>query len=188
MNHHPFARAAALTVASAGLTAMTALGGIAPANAAQASPTGSGDSATSTTRHEVATVLECYGKINGNRAYVSVLEHNLIPNVIEVMIGGNDHRASRSVKKDFITDGVLRASVKVDGKRALVTGKARRVGEKFDIHDEFTDDEGRHVTIDGFQRRVKNKLTLRHAGSTKPLSCDAAYYVNLTITTEDAPE
>lgn len=185
MTTHPFVRATALAVAAAGLTGLTAL---APVHASPTSSPTSGERAESSTQREIGNVIECIGRINGKRAYVSLYENDQYVNVIQVVIGDNGNGHSREVPRGFIDDRTVRGSVQMDRQRAVVRGTARRVGKKIPVHEEIENDAGQRITIDGFQRRIVAGLTLRHGRARKPLTCDTAFHYNLKVTKEDLNE
>jgi hypothetical protein len=170
-----------LTIGSVAVIAASALiGPAAPASAATAESAQQG----TTTQNERGIVIECTGKIRGKKVWTSLYENNVYVNVIQVVIGDDGTGGSREVANGFLDDGTVRGSVKVAGKKALITGTAHRVGKKKPIHEEY-DDAGQHITVDGFHRRLANDLELTYAGRTKPLACDNAFFYNLTVTKED---
>ncbi|MGZ8745291.1 MAG: hypothetical protein ACXWXO_20440 [Nocardioides sp.] len=164
--------------AAAATSALIGLGAASPA----VSVTPDAAPATTTTEHEKGNVIECTGRVHGKDVYASVYENNLYANVIQVVIGEKGN--SREVADGFLTDGVVRGSVKVAGARAVVKGTAHRVGKKKPVHEEM-DDAGQHITIDGFHRRLANDLSITHRKKTEPLTCDNAFYYDLTVTKED---
>jgi hypothetical protein len=109
-----------LGLAAAGLLA-TALAG---APAAQA--------ASPEWKTERGIVLECHGEAHGLQVWTSVYENQRYGNVVQVVIGDPDdgHGNSKDTDEKFLVDGVVKASVKVDGKRALVEGAAERHGPR----------------------------------------------------------
>ena len=139
---------------------------------------------TATTTHERGIVLECTGRLAGKRVFASLYENDAFVNVIQVVIGDDGTGASREVERGFLDDGRVRGSVRIDGKRALVTGTAHRVGARIRVHEEH-DDAGQHITADGYHRRLANDLVLTYAGRTRPLTCNPAFAFNLQVTRED---
>ena len=81
---------------------------------------------------ERGIVLECQGEAHGLRVWTSVYENQRYGNVVQVVIGDPDdgNGSSKSTESKFLVDGVVKASVKVDGKRALVEGAAERHGAR----------------------------------------------------------
>jgi len=117
-----------LGLAAAGLLA-TALAG-APAHAA--SPQW---------KSERGIVLECLGEAHGLQVWTSVYENQRYGNVVQVVIGDPDdgNGSSKNTDDKFVVDGVVKASVKVDGKRALIEGVVQRHGARTKVYEEYED-------------------------------------------------
>ncbi|HEU4810638.1 MAG TPA: hypothetical protein VFT00_00725 [Nocardioides sp.] len=171
------------SLATLATATLIALGTAGPAT----SVTAEARAATSTTTHERGIVLECTGRLAGKHVFTSLYENDAYVNVIQVVIGDDGTGASREVERGFLDDGQVRGSVRVDGRRALVTGTAHRVGERLPVHEEY-DDAGQHITVDGYHRRLANDLVLTYAGRTRPLTCDTAFAFNLQVTREDVTQ
>lgn len=168
------------SLATLAAATLVALGAAGPATSATAEAFRS----ATTTTHERGIVLECTGRLAGKHVFASLYENDAFVNVIQVVIGDDGNGASREVEQGFLDDGRVRGSVRVDGKRALVTGTAHRVGKRIPVH-EVHDDAGQHITVDGYHRRLANDLVLTYAGRTRPLTCDTAFAFNLQVTRED---
>src|SRR6476469_4709536 len=97
--------------------------------------------ATPTWKAERGIVLECAGDAHGIKVWTSVYENQRYGNTVQVVIGDPDagHGNSRNTTEKFLVDGVVKASVKVDGKRALIAGTAERYGARTRIYDEYED-------------------------------------------------
>ncbi|MFC4785145.1 hypothetical protein ACT8ZV_11745 [Nocardioides sp. MAHUQ-72] len=172
-------------LAAAATSALTGLGIATPATAAPA-PTSFAAQAETTTTHEVGNVIECTGTIRGRSVWASVYENNTYANVIQVVIGddGDQVGNSREDADGFIDHRQVLGALKVDGKRAVIEGRAVRVGSREQVHEEY-DDAGQLVTVDGFHRRLSTDLTLTWRHRTRPLTCDTAFHYDLQVTKED---
>lgn len=136
---------------------------------------------------ERGVVLECTGTLRGRDVVASVYENDTYGNVLAIAIGDPD-RGGAFTSKDTETSlwagRTVQASLKVGGKRATVSGLAKKVGPKRAVHDEF-DDAGQHIVADGFHRRLRTDLELRYGARTTPLTCATAFFYDLTVTKED---
>jgi hypothetical protein len=131
---------------------------------------------------ERGIVLECHGQAHGLRVWTSVYENQRYGNVVQVVIGDPDdgHGNSKDTDKKFLVDGVVKASVKVDGKRALVEGAAERHGARTKVRERF-DDAGFLVKTRGFHRPLLTDMGFRYAGKSVPLVCDTAFVYDLEV-------
>src|SRR5690242_6673521 len=71
---------------------------------------------------ERGNVVECHGRAHGVTIRTSVYENHRYGNTVQVVVGDPDdgNGASKQTEDKFIVDGVVKASVKVGGKRALI--------------------------------------------------------------------
>ena len=179
----------------AGLAALAAaaplgLAAAIPATADGATPepttTTSATTSATTTAHERGNVIECTGTFRGRAVYASLYENNVHGNVVQVVIGDGDDQVgnSRRTTKDFIVEKQVHAGVRVGGKRAVIDGHASRFGKRLAIHDEI-DDAGQHITTDGYHRTLAKDLTLTWRRQSRPLTCDTAFFYDLTVTKKD---
>jgi len=131
---------------------------------------------------EHGIVIECSGDAHGVQVWTSVYENQRYGNIVQVVIGGPDagHGNSRNSDDKFLVDGVVKASVKVDGKRAAVKGTAERYGARSKVYEEF-DDAGILIKTRGFHRQLETDLVATYAGKTVPLTCDPAFYYDLEV-------
>ncbi|WP_395656332.1 hypothetical protein [Nocardioides sp.] len=146
---------------------------------------GAAQAGEATTTHERGIVVECTGTVHGRDVFTSVYENDTFANVLQVLVGDDEQQVggSRTDRDGFLDHGRVRAAMQVDGKRALVTGTARRVGDRIPVSEE-QDDAGQHVTATGFQRSLDTDLTLTWRGATVPLDCATAFAYRLTVTKE----
>jgi len=148
---------------------------------------GSGSAAQAgepTTTNEKGTVLACSGTWRGEHVYSSLYENNTYGNTIQVVIGDGDVAGgSRDTTRDFVDGRTVRGVLKLDGRRALIEGRAHTVGKKTAVHEEH-DDAGQHITVDGTHRRLASKLRLTWKGTTVPLDCAESFAYDLQVTKE----
>lgn len=174
------------TTTRAGLATSTLIGLVA-APALALSPAASAVAAEPQVARERGVVLECTGTLRGQDVVASVYENGTYGNVLAVTIGDPDHGGashSKATEASLWAGRTVQASLKVGGKRATVSGLAKRIGPKRAVHDEF-DDNGQHIVADGFHRRLRTDLELRYGARTTPLTCDTAFFYDLTVTRED---
>lgn len=139
----------------------------------------------STTTHERGIVVECTGTMQGRSVYASLYENNRYADVLQVLVGDDDHQVggSREDRDGFLERGRVTAAMKVDGSRARITGTAPKVGRNTPVHEEY-DDAGQHITADGTHRLLDTDLELTWRGRTVPLDCGTAFAYRLTVTKE----
>lgn len=137
---------------------------------------------TTTTTHERGHVLECTGTWRTRPVFASVYENSEFGHEVFVHVGddGDEVGATRRPTTPMIEDGEVAAWVRLDGRRARLTGTAERFGKRIAVHEEF-DDAGQHVVVDGFHKRLAAALTMTWRKKTVPLSCDTAFRYDLTV-------
>ncbi|MDP2774162.1 MAG: hypothetical protein Q8O61_11460 [Nocardioides sp.] len=176
------------TPAFAALAATTALIGLGTTAAEARLGTTAAEARVDTSRAEVVKekgiVLECTGKADGLAAYVNLYENDTYSNYVQVILADDPRLAKSREPADILSDGKVRTGVRIAGKRARVTGTAKRVGPKKHVHEEY-DDAGQHIVADGFHRRLAHDLRLRYDGITVPLTCAPAFYYSLNVTKTD---
>ncbi len=131
-------------------------------------------------KSERGIVVECHGRKAGLQVRTTVYENQRYGNTVQVGIGDpdDDRGAMRNTDQKFLVDGVLRATVQVDGKRAVIKGTASRYGTRIAVNESF-DDGGYLVQTRGYQRRLHTDLVAKYDGKVVPLTCDTAFYYNL---------
>jgi hypothetical protein len=164
------------TLALAATAALIGLGGAAHPASATSQPT---------TSHERGVVIECSGTVQGRDVHASLYENDTYANVLQILIGDDDQQlgGSREDRDGFVDHRQVRAALKVGGHRALVTGTARRVGDRIPVSEEY-DDAGQHITTTGFHRSLDTDLALRWRGHTAPLDCATAFAYRLEVVKE----
>jgi hypothetical protein len=142
----------------------------------------SAEAASPTWEKERGIVLECVGQAHGVRIYASVYENDRYGNTVQVVVGDPDDGLGNSKQTDekFVVDGVVKASVKVDGKRALVEGVVDRHGPRTKVYDEYTD-AGFLIKTRGYHRQLLTDMGARYAGKSVPLACDTAFVYDLEV-------
>jgi hypothetical protein len=133
-------------------------------------------------KSERGIVIECTGDAHGLRVWTSVYENQRYGNTVQIVIGDPDagHGSSRNSDDKFLVDGAVKASVKVDGKKAVIKGTAERFGAHSLVYEEY-DDAGFLIKTRGFHRQLETELAATYAGKTVPLTCDPAFYYDLEV-------
>jgi hypothetical protein len=131
---------------------------------------------------ERGIVLECTGRAHGVSIYTSVYENQRYGNTVQVVVGDPDdgNGASKQTDQKFVVDGVVKASVKVDGKRALIEGVVQRHGARTKVYEEYTD-AGFLIKTRGYHRQLLTDMGARYAGKSVPLACDTAFVYDLEV-------
>ena len=158
--------------AAAGILATAITGVVAIAGPAQAAEW----------KSERGNVIECHGRKAGLQVRATVYENHRYGNTVQVGFGDPDSGKAGMRKTDqkFLVDGVLRATVQVDGKRAVIKGSAQRYGARIPVSESF-DDGGYLVQTRGYQRLLRTDLVAKYDGKVVPLTCDPAFYYNLEV-------
>jgi len=148
-----------------------------PASAVLSQEAGEG----TTTNRERGLVLECHGDADGVAVYASLYENNLAGKHVQVVIGedsgvGNDKWVDYKLRKG----NKVKASIRVDGHRAVVKGIAKKTGETREVHESF-DDAGYAIEINGMHKLLRTDLVMKYDGSTVPLTCDEAFLYDLMV-------
>ncbi len=133
-------------------------------------------------KRERGIVLECAGDAHGVQVWTSVYENQRYGNTVQVVVGDPDdgNGNSRQTDDKFVVDGVVRATVKVDGKRALIEGVVKRAGARTKVYDEY-EDAGFLIKTRGFHRQLLTDMGARYAGKSVPLACDTAFVYDLEV-------
>ena len=116
-------------------------------------------------KRERGIVIECVGDAHGVQVWTSVYENQRYGNTVQVVIGGPDdgNGSSRSTDDEFLLDGSVKASVQVNGKKAVIHGTAVRYGARSSVYEEF-DDAGFLIKTRGFHRQLRTDLVATYAG------------------------
>jgi hypothetical protein len=145
---------------------------------------GSGSAAADTPQweQERGIVLECTGDAHGVQVYASLYENSRYGNTVQAVLGDPDdgNGASKETDQKFVVDSVVKASVKVDGKRVLIEGVAERHGPRTKVYDEY-EDAGYLIKTRGYHRRIVTDMGARYSGRSVPLACDTAFAYDLEV-------
>ena len=161
-------------LAAAALTATALAGAIAGTAPAQA--------ADPEWKSERGIVIECQGDRRGIQVWTSVYENQRYGNTVQVVIGDPDDGNGnlRNTDDKLLVDGFVKASVQVNGKKAVIKGAADRYGARTKVYEEY-DDAGFLVKTRGFHRRLRTDLVARYDGLVVPLTCDPAFFYDLEV-------
>ena len=131
---------------------------------------------------ERGIVLECVGDAHGVQVYASLYENSRYGNTLQVVLGDPDdgNGASKETDQKFVVDSVVKASIKVNGKRVLIEGVAERHGPRTKVYDEY-EDAGYLIKTRGYHRRIVTDMGARYAGKSVPLACDTAFAYDLEV-------
>lgn len=159
-------------LAAAGILATTLTGAVAIGAPAQAAEW----------KSERGIVVECQGRKAGLTVRTTVYENHRYGNSVQVGLGNpdDDRSGTRLTENKFLVDGVLRATVQVEGKKAVIKGTASRYGARIPVSESF-DDGDMTVSNRGFQRLLRTDLVAKYDGKVVPLTCDTAFYYNLEV-------
>ena len=91
---------------------------------------------TTTTTHERGHVVECTGTWRTRPVFASVYENSEFGHEVFVRVGddGDEVGATRRPTTPMIEDGEVAAWVRLDGRRARLTGTAERFGKRIESH------------------------------------------------------
>ena len=142
------------------------------------------DTAASETTRERGVVIDGSGTYRGAETYVSVYENDVYANVFQVVVGDDGLGNIRESEDGFVEKKQVRATLKLAGKKVLVTGTAKPYGKKVAVHEEH-DDAGQHIVVDGVHRKLRTDLTMRWKGRTVDLTCADAFRYDLQVTKTD---
>jgi hypothetical protein len=162
-------------------TAIVGLGS--PATALTATSPAAGTPISETSR-ERGVVIECGGTYRGQDVYVSVYENDTYANVFQVVVGDDGLGNIRESAQGVVEKKQVHATVKLDGRKVLVSGSAQPYGKKIRVHEEH-DDAGQHIVVDGVHRKLRSDLTMRWQGRTVDLACADAFRYDLQVTKTD---
>jgi hypothetical protein len=165
--------------------ATTALIGIVAGPALSTTATSTASAAPETVR-ERGVVLDCTGTLRGQQVVAQIYENGTYGNSVTVAVGDLERSGvagDRLTDRPFWVGKQVKATVKLAGRKATVSGTARSVGAKRAVHDSF-DDAGEHIVVDGSHRTVVTDLTLTYRGAKAALTCDDAFRYDLRVTKE----
>jgi hypothetical protein len=172
-------RSTQLITGALAVTATSALIGLgaAPGSAQTPDPTRPG------VTHERGLVLECTGELGVRPVRVNLYENRTYGNYLEVQLGEGDHEVgvSRESSTRFVRKGKVRATARLDGRKATVTGTATRTSKVTPVH-EVVEDAGLRIVTDGTHTWLRTHLTFAYGKRSVPLTCANAFAYRLTVT------
>ena len=183
-----FAIAAATLVAGLGIAgAAVAQGGEPEANDRQRSTATPAETPPDTrtgrpgTEHQRGLVLEGTGRAGDLSVTVHVYENDAHGNSAQVVIGdpGDDRIGAVEQSEAFVVDGVLAATVEIDGRAATVTGSVAPSGTEPTAVDPTRDTE-RHV-VRGTHTALAADLVVTYGDTTVPLKVSPAFAYDLEV-------
>lgn len=155
------------------------LAALLPASAAVAD----GDAAPGETTRwtERGQVVACAGRGADRDVRALVYENDRHGNVVEVVLR-DEVGDSRRTRTDLADDrGRVRATIRVDGAVAVVTGTVAATGERRWV-EETVDEDGYVHHAEGWQRPLTARgMRLRHGDRTVVLSCAEAFAYTLKV-------
>lgn len=151
--------------------------GAAPGNAQLPDPTKPG------VTHERGILLECTGDLGTRPVRVNLYENRTYGNYLELQLGEGDHETSvsRQSKKPFVTKGKVRATARLAGKKAAITGAAVKTTKVTPVH-EVTEDAGLRIVSEGTHTRLRTDLTFSYGKHSTDLECGNAFAYRLKVT------
>jgi len=173
-----------ITLVAAALVGGLSIAGVA---AAQPAPHKAPATATTTTsntpvvEHEAGIVLEGSGSVGDLSASITVYENSLYGNSVQVVLGddviGDDEGTTA-----YLVDGVLQATVRVDGKAATLSGRLAPTGRPEKIV-EPAQDAGEQLVTRGTHTELVGDVTLSYDGVVIPLELAPAFAYDLEVRT-----
>jgi hypothetical protein len=161
----------------------TAVAADAPSGARQ---TGSASGTTSgpNTNVEIqrGIVMEGTGVAGDLSATVTVYENSLHGNSIQVIIGDPDDGRIGYVEQaePFVVDGVLHATVEIDGQTAELSGSVAQTGRPTKVMEPIQD-SGEQLITRGTHTQLLANVTITCAGTSIPLEFAPAFAYDLEI-------
>jgi hypothetical protein len=127
-------------------------------------------------------VLEGAGVIDGLDVTATVYENSLHGNSIQVVVGDPDDGQIGFVEQEqpFAVDGVLRATVEIDGKTAELTGTVEETGRATRVT-EPVQDAGEQIISKGTHTQLLADVNLTFDGDVAKLAFAPAFAYDLEI-------
>ena len=182
-----FAIATAVLVAGIGITGATvAQGGEPQDTGRQAGATTPAETPPDTARvratHEQhGTVLEGTGSAGGRTVTVYVYENDVHGNSAQVVLGdpADDRIGAVEQEQAFVVDGMLTASVAIEGRSATITGTVSPSGAETTRVDPALDSEP--TVVRGTHTPLDADLVVTYGGTTVPLQVSPAFAYDLVV-------
>lgn len=125
-------------------------------------------------------VLEGTGALGEQTVMVTVYENSLYGNSVQVILGDPDegHFGYAEQAESFVVDGVLHASVEIDGETAELAGTVVTTGRPTRLTDPYQD-AGEQIVDKGTHTQLVTDVTITYAGTTAPLEFAPAFAYDL---------
>jgi hypothetical protein len=126
-------------------------------------------------------VLEGTGSAGGQTVTVYVYENDAHGNSAQVVLGDPDDDRIGAVEQDeaFVVDGVLTASVDIDGRTATITGTVVPSGAEATPVDPTLDSEP--TVVRGTHTRLDADLVVTYGDTAVPLTVSPAFAYDLEV-------
>jgi hypothetical protein len=165
--------------------AATADEGSTPAepDASTAVSSGSAENSNINVEHQRGVVLEGSGLAGDLPVAVTVYENSLHGNSIQVVLGDPDnggHIGSVEQAEPFVVDGVLNATVDIDGQKVELTGTVEEAGRATKVIEPIQD-AGEQIISKGTHTQLFTDITLMFDGKSAALEFAPAFAYDLEI-------
>jgi hypothetical protein len=132
--------------------------------------------------HQRGIVLEGAGVIGGRDVTVTVYENSLHTNTIQVVVGDPDDGLIGFVEQEqsFVINGVLEASVEIDGQTSDLKGTVEETGRAKKVT-EPVQDAGEQIISKGTHTQLLVDVNLSFDGDSAKLAFAPAFAYDLEI-------
>ena len=133
------------------------------------------------THDQHGIVLEGTGSAGGRTVTVHVYENDVHGNSAQVVLGDPADDRIGAVEQDpaFVVDGVLTASVEIDGRTATIAGTVTPSGAESTPVDPALDSEP--TVVRGTHTPLDSDLVVTYGGPTVPLQVSTAFAYDLEV-------
>ena len=148
-----------------------------PAAAATATATENGNVRVET---QHGLVLEGSGTLGGQPVMVTVYENSLHGSSVQVVLGDpeDDQIGYAEQAAPFVVDGVLDATVEIDGRLAHLEGSVQESGRPTKLTEPIQD-AGEEIITKGTHTQLVTDVTIDYAGTTASLAFAPAFAFDL---------
>ena len=181
MTNNPKARIALLAGALAAALSVAGIAGIAAAQPTTAdTPTATPTSdRTPHVEEQHGIVLEVSGSAGDLTVSATVYENSVHGNSVQVVLG--DDRIGYAESTDaYVVDGVLSATVDIDGRPAVLSGRIEETGHPERLV-EPVQDGGEQVVTRGTHTQLAGSVTLTYGDAVVPLDLATAFRYDLEV-------
>lgn len=172
--------AGAVLVAGLGVTGAAVADGSADSTRPAVSAPSTNDGPNTTVEIQRGIVLEGTGAIGDTPVAVTIYENEQHGNSVQVVLGDPEEDRIGFVEQAerFVVDGVLRATVEVDGRTVEISGTVTESGRPTKVTAPVQD-AGEQIVDKGTHTPLATDVTLTYDGSTVPLTFDSAFAYDL---------